>query len=684
MTTRMLNVPFVSRHSEDGARLDCGACCVAMLLEAMTQPTSAHDVAAAGEANPTPGKTGCRLSPTAVLRGALAQGLTMFQGKSQTLSDLTRLIDDGQPPIVALKYGLLADRLERRCTGRHYVLVVGYDNIAGLVYVNDPHYPEACEGRSGGYRRAYAYEAFLAAWEGLGFNLLAPVPAPPPFPRLDAALSFAAPTGGAAKLGDAWVIASPSLWLRPQPNVSADDGAVCIPFGQHVAVLSPESGPDALGYTWQRVLTDQGVTGWMAAASSSGERYLSSASPFEMSMMYVLDTSPVRQAGGLSLREGRDIESALLERISIGGQLAVSHRVTEADGTPWLWVQSTSGISGWAREKADGVMLVSVAPPVVASSGDEGLIAGVNRYGININPSPQDAHRPLTTVELQGVGWVRFVFKQSALHYTEAQSFAHYDTVVDYYRAAGTKSLMILNWESFWGHGPWDHGDWPRYANDFGNYVRGVVQHFKGRVAAYQIWNEGDNREGHGTSIYIAPETYAPILLATGRAIREVDPAAKVVFGGVCGGPEGNVNYVRQTRAAMHGEWPVDAVGMHPYGRYPANIPTEVPHLSRWGGLQDYLNTVTQGLPDPIWITEIGVPNDNLDLADNSAYHWEEIARYLQEVYAEVGQRYRERVPVVLWFAWSNKMRGSGIVDSHDNPKGPIYDTFFKIVRGPV
>jgi hypothetical protein len=38
----------------------------------------------------------------------------------------------------------------------------------------------------------------------------------------------------------------------------------------------------------------------------------------------------------------------------------------------------------------------------------------------------------------------------------------------------------------------------------------------------------------------------------------------------------------------------------------------------------------------------------------------------------------------VFWFAWSNKMEGAGIVDTHDDPKEPIYRAFFETVRGVV
>lgn len=396
MTRQMLNVPFVSRYTAKGARLDCGACCVAMLLESTAQPASPIEIAA--------GRAGCQLSPTALIRGAQASGVTMFKASGFMLDDLKRLIDDGQPPIVLLKYGDIPNRAERRCTGRHYVAVVGYDDAAGQVFINDPHYPAAGEDGAGGYRRAYAYETFLQAWSAFDFGALVPVPLPPPAPAPAAALSFAAPT----ILGDVWVTASPCLWLRPQPDVSAGAGAVCIPFGQHLSALAAESGPDALGYTWQNVRSDQGVTGWMAA-SCRGERNLSNTPAVESYVVYVLDTAPVRQAGGLSVRAGRDINATWQMSVPIGGALTVYQRVTEVDGTPWLWVKPPTGDLGWAREKADGVVLVSASAQAVVGDEQKPAPPGKMERGVHASPIVTPIPNLVQRLQALGIRWYKML-----------------------------------------------------------------------------------------------------------------------------------------------------------------------------------------------------------------------------------------------------------------------------------
>ena len=85
-------------------------------------------------------------------------------------------------------------------------------------------------------------------------------------------------------------------------------------------------------------------------------------------------------------------------------------------------------------------------------------------YGINLNPQEQSSV-PVDADELQGLQWVRLVFQCAAVEYPDlATAFDHYDDYIQGYNAAGARCLLILNQETFWGNGPWHHGDWPAYA----------------------------------------------------------------------------------------------------------------------------------------------------------------------------------------------------------------------------
>lgn len=167
--------------------------------------------------------------------------------------------------------------------------------------------------------------------------------------------------------GDVWVIAPAGLMLRPQPSSPLTQSIGSLPFGAHLTALGPEAGLDEKGRTWLQVRTDRGIVGWVPA-SASGDRLVSDAKPDNPYSAQVLDTAPVRQAGGLRVRDTRSIDAPTLDRVAIGERLTVYVRVVESDGTPWLWVKSPRGQYGWAREQSDGVMLVG-NPQAIAEEG---------------------------------------------------------------------------------------------------------------------------------------------------------------------------------------------------------------------------------------------------------------------------------------------------------------------------
>ncbi len=358
MSSQILNVPYISQlKAEGGLRADCGLCCVSMILNAVGQELTPAVIAAV---NGVAGDEGA--SPAGLARLARAVGLDLTWKQGLALDDLKRYLDSGYPLIALVKYGKIPDRPVRRFTGAHHVLVIGYDDDAKQILIHDPHYsPDPTDG----CQRAWSYRAFKQAWGGLVKKLKLGVLIPAlikPVPSVGAglapaleAVSFAAPGAG---LGDVWVVAPAGLMLRTQKDVPAGPGSPSLNFGQHLKPLSPESAPDDKGITWLQVSTDQGTSGW-TAASASGERYLADKQPPEPYVAQVLDTPPVRQAGALSVRDARNIEAPLLDRIQIGEQFTVYLPVAEADGSSWLWIRSPRGKYGWAREKADGVALVA-------------------------------------------------------------------------------------------------------------------------------------------------------------------------------------------------------------------------------------------------------------------------------------------------------------------------------------
>jgi len=304
-------------------------------------------------------------------------------------------------------------------------------------------------------------------------------------------------------------------------------------------------------------------------------------------------------------------------------------------------------------------------------------MAKKTEYGINLNPQ-HSAGQPQDVKVLQGVKWVRLVFQlefKDNVHWSVDKGFDFYDPLIINYRQVGARPLLILNQETLWGNGPWDHGGWDIYARDFAKRAGQIAAHYKSQNVAYEIWNEGDI-VGE-SSVFIPADRFAGILDQAAAAIKAEDPAAEIVFGGLASGAESAIQYVEKVRQALNNKLPVDAIGIHPYGQWPPSGKPDLP-TGWFAPLKATLNRYTQAFSGiPIWITEIGVSEPG----QIKPQHWSKVADYMDGVLTLVKRNYAQAVPVVIWFAWSDVMRDAGIVDSGGTPKQPIYRRFFEFAR---
>ena len=358
--SKILNVPYKCQNDADAnlKRTDCGPACIAMILGGLGQTVTTNAVVAASGMQ---GDSG--LMQSQVVNAAKAFNLNMTWQAGYALDDLKRFVDNGQPPIALIKYANIPDRVDTRSTGGHYVVVIGYDEATQRVFINDPDY---FPGTNGGFQKAYDFTTWLSAWGGFGvgenlnFCLIVPEPA-----QAVKGEDIVKPQPSGTETA-VWVIAPAGLLFRSAPSASA--GALGgLVFGQALTAIGAESAPaDATGRTWQQVRTVAGVTGFVAA-SLSGDRLLATSKPADPYIVQVIDAQPIRDAGGLAVRDARNLMLNPIDRVQPGERLTVYGRVEEG-GTPWLWVQSPRNQYGWARELSQGQALVSKITPDL--SGD--------------------------------------------------------------------------------------------------------------------------------------------------------------------------------------------------------------------------------------------------------------------------------------------------------------------------
>ncbi|MFW9835581.1 MAG: hypothetical protein ACFFEK_16380, partial [Candidatus Thorarchaeota archaeon] len=123
--------------------------------------------------------------------------------------------------------------------------------------------------------------------------------------------------------------------------------------------------------------------------------------------------------------------------------------------------------------------------------------------------------------------------------YNNEQEFPEeYDQFIDGLYDHGVSVDYMLHFWDKTGHANGSELSTPRFQTeeqiqDFLNYTRFVVSHYKGRIQYYTIWSEPDNCGGAGGEEgikCILPEDYINLVRRTVPVIHEEDPQAKVAI----------------------------------------------------------------------------------------------------------------------------------------------------------
>lgn len=162
-------------------------------------------------------------------------------------------------------------------------------------------------------------------------------------------------------------------------------------------------------------------------------------------------------------------------------------------------------------------------------------------------------------------------------------------------------------------------------------YTKALVNHFSDRVNEWEIWNEADHRYNDA-----GPEQYSELYYRTGKAVREVQPNAKLIGLSMAG--VGRTEYADfffqflQERDALD---LVDAVTFHGYPRNPDDGFDAVEKL------QATVYNYRPGIP--LWQGETGCPSSFGSSGALSGHKWTELTQAkwdLRRALAHVGRGY--------------------------------------------
>jgi hypothetical protein len=116
----------------------------------------------------------------------------------------------------------------------------------------------------------------------------------------------------------------------------------------------------------------------------------------------------------------------------------------------------------------------------------------------------------------------------------------------------------------------------PEQIAAFLRYVKWMVNHFKGRIHYYALWNEQDI----GYWNYANPEEYGRLLAAFAPAVHETDPSAKVIYGGQA---DPTSDYAKRALDECKCASQIDVFAYHTYPGYGQNMHPESMDAGAYG-----------------------------------------------------------------------------------------------------
>lgn len=175
--------------------------------------------------------------------------------------------------------------------------------------------------------------------------------------------------------------------------------------------------------------------------------------------------------------------------------------------------------------------------------------------------SSKRVERHLAVARSAGVKYLRCAFSWNAIEKRQGKyDWTFWDNLVALAERNGIELLPYVAYTPEWAAR--DAKDfWKQPPRDpvlYADFMHVIAARYRGRILSWEIWNEPDNKDfWTGTA-----DDFARLAEVAARRIREADPAAVLVLGGMAHGPG---EFFRQLIADHHIDDYVDVVAMHAY-----------------------------------------------------------------------------------------------------------------------
>jgi outer membrane protein assembly factor BamB len=283
-------------------------------------------------------------------------------------------------------------------------------------------------------------------------------------------------------------------------------------------------------------------------------------------------------------------------------------------------------------------------------------------YGINIFLFGVDRERVLTLTTIAGFAWIR-----QQIHWRDHEGnqgeyvWKPLDQIVSAARAHKLNIMLSVVRSPEWAT-EGGHSGMPEDPAPFAAFLHEAALRYRGRVSAYEIWNEPNLAHESGGKPG-DPAIYLNLLQAAYPAIKSADPCALVVAAPMAATnnadpavaaddiPFYEELYTLEDSAFLHA---ADAVAVHPgAGTFPpdARWPDDSPDISHYYFRHiERIREIMQRHNDPrqVWITEVGWTVRPAEGAPPPVTEQQQ-ATYLVDMLWYVRQRYPWVGGVLIW-----------------------------------
>ncbi|MBI2953534.1 MAG: hypothetical protein HYY30_04415, partial [Chloroflexi bacterium] len=312
----------------------------------------------------------------------------------------------------------------------------------------------------------------------------------------------------------------------------------------------------------------------------------------------------------------------------ITGQNLPPDLAVQAQGSPFFLQFNNAAPLGLNRpEQLPGTDMTDAFIPEPGPAVPIPPLTGINglRYGMQAHMFGQPQDTIIDLLYLAGFRWLKQQIRWADFEKSPGNiDFATLDQLVDTASRRQTPLLFSVVTSPSWTRADGLINGPPDDFNTFGNFLFALASRYRGRVAAYEIWNEQNlRREWAGRPL--DPGLYIELLRVAQARIKQADPGASVVSGALT--PTGindgvtavdDVAYLQGMYTYQGGVFKTlaDAVGSHMAGYnnapedfvdfHTVNTPGFKDHPSFYFRRIDQLHDVMAANGDPrqMWITE--------------------------------------------------------------------------------